>query len=103
MRYISLHIDYKKILFSTCISQGALFPGKVNEVQEFLLDLNVQAAAPAPLDKAHPQMHHKLSPLCWDQMPIKKLVLIKCKRINITSIFRQHSIICSKYKWKDKS
>ena len=41
---------------------------------KFLLDLNVQAAAPAPLDKAHPQMCHKLPLLCWDQMPKKKSI-----------------------------
>ena len=41
---------------------------------EFLPDLNVQAAAPAPLDKDHPQRHHKLPLLCWDQMPKNKSV-----------------------------
>jgi hypothetical protein len=51
-------------------------------VLKFQLDLNVQVAAPAPLDKAHPQMHHKLSLLCWDQMPNKKSVCHKFTIMN---------------------
>lgn len=58
----------------TCISQDALSQGTETVVLEFLLDLNVQAVAPAPLDKAHPQMRHKLPLLCWDQMPKKESV-----------------------------
>jgi hypothetical protein len=96
MHCISLHINYKDYLvFPTCISQDALFPGKVNEAQEFLLDLNVQTASPAPLDKAHPQTHHKLSLLYWDQKPIKKLVPPKYKTINTTSVFRQRCFFIS--------
>jgi hypothetical protein len=73
LHFFTLEI-VKNIPFPTCISRGALSPGIVTEVLEFLLELNVQAAAPVSLDKAHRQMHHKLSPLCWDQMPVKKLV-----------------------------
>lgn len=58
----------------TYISQDALSQGIETVVLEFLLDLNVQAVAPAPLDKAHPQMRHKLPLLCWDQMPKKESV-----------------------------
>jgi hypothetical protein len=58
-------------------------------VLEFLLDLSVQAAAPAPLDKFHPQMHHKLPLLCWGQMPKTKSVFPIFKVINTTSTFKQ--------------
>jgi hypothetical protein len=83
----SLHF-FTHVKFPTCTSQGALSPGIVNEVLEFLLDLNVQDAAPVPLDKAHPQMHHKLSLLCWDQMPVKTFVFSKFKIINVTFNFK---------------
>jgi len=67
------------------------------EVLGFLLDVNVQAVAPAPLDKVHLQMHHKLSLLCWDQMPNKKLVLQKFKTIDTTFTFRHWCILLAQY------
>jgi hypothetical protein len=72
----------------TCISQDALSHGIQSVVLEFLLDLNVQAAAAVPLDKAHLQMCHRLSLLCWDQMPNKKSVLPAFKIANTKSSFR---------------